>query len=171
MMKVKRHRKLPGKSKRRIARTRPTVEPDGFVRDAKRNPTNGRVGLGNSLAAKPDGLNRFQKKRELPEEVRLFVDAFRADVESDQGGASELTAIRGGYVRRLTDVEAMLQLAAKDIRTRGFFTVGGRTRTTVFTFMQLLDRWDRLAQRLGLDRRTKPVTDIALALRDAEDRR
>lgn len=166
-MVIKRHRKLSGKSKRRIPRTRPKVEPDGCVRDAHRDP-NGRVGQGNSLARKPDGLNRYAKKKELPEDIRLFVDTFSADVISDQGGASELSAIRGGYVRRIGDVEAMLQLAAKDIRTRGFFTVGGRTRTTVFTFMQLLDRWDRLAQRLGLDRRTKQVPSLEQFLQQRE---
>ena len=162
-MVIKRHRKLSGKSKRRIPRTRPKVEPKGVQRDAL-----GRVGPGNALARKADGLNRYAKTKELPEDIRLFVDTFSADVISDQGGASDLTAIRGGYVRRITDVEAMLQLAAKDIRTRGFFTVGGRTRTTVFTFMQLLDRWDRLAQRLGLDRRAKQVPSLEQFLQQRE---
>ena len=99
-MKLKRHRKSHRKSTRRSAKTRPT---EGVVRDAKRDATTGRFGPGNTLARKADGINRFQKTRELPEDVRAFVEEFTAAVLSDQGGASELSAIRGGYVRRITD--------------------------------------------------------------------
>jgi hypothetical protein len=164
-MKIPRHRKLNRKSSRRSAKTRPT---DGAIRDAKRDASTGRFGPGNSIARKADGVNRFQKTRELPEDVRAFVEEFSAAVLSDQGGASELSAIRGGYVRRITDAEALIQLCSKDIRSRGVFTVGGRTRSTVFTLMKAVDQWDRLAQRLGLDRRAKQVPSLEQFLQQRE---
>ena len=115
---------------------------------------------GNTAAFK-HGLARDKAKRTLTDEdIRAAIDAFNEQLTSDQGGPSELTAIRGGRVRRLTDLEAMLHICAKDITTKGFFTAGGGARATVNTFMQLLDRWDKLAERLGMERRTKPVATL-----------
>jgi len=33
-------------------------------------------------------------------------------------------------------------------------------KLTVNTFMSLLDRWDKLASKLGMDRRQKPVASL-----------
>lgn len=128
----------------------------------------GRVGAGNELALK-HGLRRFQAKGLLPDDVQASVDAFRARLTSDQGGDSDdATAIRLGYQRRLVEVEAMLQLLANDLRTNGVITARGRTRNSVMTFLQTLDRWDRLAQRLGMERRAKKVPTIDEFMRSRE---
>ena len=99
------------------------------------------------------------------------VAARRSATAGSEATALMSAAIRSRAVRNLGEVDAFVRLAADDIRRNGFFTERGRTRSIVFTFLQLLDRWDRYAQRLGMERRAKPVTDIALALRDAEERR
>lgn len=115
---------------------------------------------GNTAALK-HGLARYKAKRTLTDDdIRSAVESWSASLVSDQGGASELTAIRGGYVRRLTDLEAMLHICAKDISSKGFFTAGGAARATVNTFMSLLDRWDKLASKLGMDRREKRVPSL-----------
>jgi len=170
-MKIRRQRKFRRKSARRSTPARPLRLADGTTRDAKRDATTGRFGAGNSIARKADGINRAQKKGVFPAEIRAAVEAFTAQVEADHGGVADLAAIHQGYIRNLGNVDGLVRLAADDIRKFGVFTNKGHTRRVVFTFLQFLDRWDRYAQRLGLDRRTKPVTDIALALRDAEPRR
>ena len=127
----------------------------------------GRVGAGNELALK-HGLRRYQQKGALPDDVRASVEAFRDRLLSDQGGDADATAIRLGYERRLVEVEAMLQLLASDLQQRGMLTARGRTRGTVQTFLQALDRWDRLAQRLGMYRRAKKVPTVEDFIRERE---
>lgn len=156
-MKPPRHRKSNRKLSRSVG-----------LRAAKRDT---RFKKGNTAALK-HGLARYKAKRTLTDEdITSFVTQFSADLTSDQGGPSELTAIRGGYVRRLTDVEAMLHICAKDITTKGFFTAGGAARATVNTFMSLLDRWDKLASKLGMDRRQKRVASLEdfLTQREGEE--
>jgi hypothetical protein len=155
-MKRTRHRKSNRKSDRRSAKSRPAVEPD----TAKRDAVTGRFGKGNSIARKADGINRFIKRQELSDDIRTEVERFTAQVISDQGGPSELTAIHGGCIRNLTAVETLVQLGLKDIRVNGMYTEKGRTRQIVFTLMQFLDRWDRYAQRLGMERRQKSIASL-----------
>lgn len=146
-MKPPRNRKSNRKSSRSVA----------LARDAKRDT---RFKKGNTASLR-HGLARYQAKRTLTDEdIRAEVGVWSAGLVSDQGGPSELTAIRGGYVRRLTDLEAMLHICAKDIATKGFFTAGGAARATVNTFMSLLDRWDKLASKLGMERREKRVQSL-----------
>lgn len=145
--------KSRGKKRTRSARDR-TKKDDTA---AKRDATTGRFGKGNSAALK-HGLARYAAKRTLThEDVRAEVERFMAQVVSDQG---ELTAIRSGYVRNLATVETLVQLAVKDLRANGLHTEKGRTRQMVFTLMQFLDRWDRYAQRLGMERRQKRVESL-----------
>ena len=87
---------------------------------------------------------------------------FRAALESDHGGADTLTTIRAGYVRRLTEVEGLCRLLGSDLVTRGIFTAKGRVRNTFGAFVTAVEKWDRLAQRLGLERRTRDLNDMSI---------
>src|SRR6185295_11019879 len=80
------------------------------------------------------------------------LDAFRTALETDQGGREELATIRAGYVQRLTEAEALCRLLGADLLTRGILTKKGRTRSTFAAFLQAVAMWDRLAQRLGMER-------------------
>jgi hypothetical protein len=119
--------------------------------------------------ARTSGVRAFELHGEaaLPSELRDELAAFRAALMADQGGASELTAIRAGYVQRLSEVEACLRLLAEDLRTRGLMTKRGRVRSTYDKLLQTIDRWDRLAQRLGMERRTLQVSSFAAAVAEA----
>lgn len=133
------------------------------------NPGNtGRFQKGQSGPAKTHGVSAFKVRGEiaLSEEMRSELAAFRAGVEVDQGGTAELTTIGNGYVRRLAEAESVVQLLGRDLQERGIFTPRGRMRSTFHAYLQAVDRWDRLAQRLGLERKAKPV-DPLTAVRHA----
>src|SRR5438093_5356692 len=76
--------------------------------------------------------------RRPPELAALVADLddFRTALEGDQGGRCELTAIRAGYIQRLTEVEALCRLLGADLRARGIFTKRGRVRSTFAAFLQ-----------------------------------
>jgi hypothetical protein len=106
------------------------------------------------------GLRRYEVRGVLPTEMRARVDAFRDQVERDRGGRSELSAIEVGYVGRLAQIEAALELLAADIQDRGIVTQRGRPRVAYRLFLDTLNIWDRLAQRVGIERRARHVDPL-----------
>ncbi len=93
----------------------------------------------------------------LPADVRQELEQFRAQVIADLGGESELSAIKQQYVQRLAQIDTIINLVILDLNTRGLLTVKGKVRSTVDALFKAVDRYDKLAQRLGLERRTKKV--------------
>lgn len=71
-----------------------------------------------------------------------------------------LSAIEGGYVRRLGELETVSRLLAGDLAQRGLFTPKGRVRSTFSRWLETLDRWDRFAQRVGVERRARRVSSL-----------
>jgi hypothetical protein len=91
-------------------------------------------------------------------DLQQSIAEFRSGIISDLGGSSELTTIVGGYIRRLCDVEVALRLLQNDLVTRGLFTPKGRVRSTYQRLLETIGTWDRLAQRLGTERKARPLT-------------
>lgn len=118
----------------------------------------GAVGLATKHGAYATG-------RRAPELAAVIgdLDGFRAALETDQGGRDDLPTIRAGYVQRLTEAEALCRLLGADLLARGIFTKRGRTRSTFAAFLQAVATWDRLAQRLGMERRQKDALDLSAA--------
>lgn len=137
-----------------------------MAKNVKRD-ARGRVGAGNELALK-HGTRRFQQKGIAPDDIVDQVADIQQQIVTDLGGATELSELERGVVRRLGETETLLQLFIRDFEMRGVITARGRTRTTVLTFLQTLDRWERLTQRLGLKRRTKRVPTIDEFIRQRE---
>lgn len=121
----------------------------------------GRFTAGNQDARR-SGVRAFETHgaAALPSELRDAQAAFYSALEADQGGAGELTTIGAGYVRRLTELETICRLLGADLQARGLFTRRGRVRSTYGAFLQAIDRWDRLAQRLGLTRKARQVPTL-----------
>ncbi len=92
-----------------------------------------------------------------PADLRERVDRFAADVVADLGGADELSTLERAYIGRLADVEMMLRLLAQDIAEKGLMTPAGSVRRSYEQLLAGVDRWDRLAQRLGMRRRPKAI--------------
>lgn len=134
----------------------PAERPEGH------DPVTGRFTRGNQARLTHGAYARGHRPPELL--ARLGdLDAFRASLEADQGGREELTTIRNGYITRIVEVEALCRLLGADIVERGIFTKRGRTRSTFSAFLQAVEKWDKLAHRLGLDRRERDVLDLTAA--------
>jgi hypothetical protein len=110
--------------------------------------------------------------RNQPADLRESVDTLAAGIVADRGGESELTTLERAYVGRLADVEITLRLIAADIAARGLLTPAGGVRNVYDKFLAGIDRWDRLAQRLGLGRHAKRlnVAEQCAALHATEPR-
>lgn len=133
---------------------------------AGQNPANesrclkGHTLPGHSGPALRHGARAYELRGEaaLPPALRDTVDGFREQVIADRGGPDNFTAIEGGYVRRLGELEAVVRLLASDLATRGLTTPRGRVRGTFSRWLEALDRWDKFAQRVGVERKARPVS-------------
>lgn len=117
---------------------------------------NGHFIAGNT-ARRLHGVRAFETTGRLPDVLRQTVEEFREAVLSDRGGASELSTLEAAYVRRLSEAETVARLLAADLAARGLFTPKGRVRNTFQRWTEAVGLWDRLAQRVGVDRRARSV--------------
>lgn len=123
----------------------------------------GHVLVGNQ-ARRTHGVRAFETTGRIPDVLRQTVEEFRNAVIGDRGGTSELSTLDAAYIRRLSEVETVARLLAGDLASRGLMTPKGRVRSTFSRWLECLDRWDRLAQRVGTDRRSRNVTSLSAYL-------
>jgi hypothetical protein len=114
-----------------------------------------KVLVGNRLAVTA-GVYAVQKPAAVVEDV----ERMKAAITVDLGGESELTELEKAYVGRLGDVEVTLQLLMMDIEARGLLTPAGSVRKVYDQLLSGIDRWDKLAQRLGMKRRARRVPTV-----------
>jgi hypothetical protein len=105
--------------------------------------------------------------RQQPEGLREDVERLTAGIVADLGGEGELSTLERAYVNKIGDVEITLRLLAHDIARRGLLTPSGGVRHVFDSLLAGIDRVDRLAQRLGMRRRSKHV-DLARTLSGQE---
>jgi hypothetical protein len=117
----------------------------------------GHVLLGNTDSRK-HGVRAFETTGRLPDVLRQTVEEFREAVITDRGGSSELSILEQAYCRRLGETEAVVRLLASDLASRGLFTPRGRVRNTFQRWTEAVSQWDRLAQRIGTERRARPLS-------------
>jgi hypothetical protein len=94
------------------------------------------------------------------ERARQSLAEKRRAIETDLGGASALSTVQRDAVERLIEVDLMAQSLAAELLVSGIFTHRGKVRSAFAAFLQLLDRWQRLAVLVGVERRAKPI-DLA----------
>ncbi len=90
---------------------------------------------------------------------RERTDALTADL----GGMSQLSAVQGPLVAELARLQLVTESLGADVLRHGVLTGKGRTRAAVTIYLQVLDRQQKLAALLGLERRQKPSGPTHLA--------
>jgi ribosomal protein L40E len=133
--------------------------------DADRCPKCQSFAAGNQ-AARTHGLRSVQP----PPDLRMSADELIEGIVSGLGGESELSTLKKSYVRKTADVEITLPLLTSHIARTGLITPGGRVRDSFDKLMTGLATFDRLAQRIGLERRSRRVSSLAelMAAQDAD---
>jgi len=96
----------------------------------------------------------------LPPEFQVMKCERQEQMLIDLGGRDQLSALEVGLVERAAYLATMLDLYEADFQARGFYTPRGRQRNSVEAYLKILDRYEKLAKRLGLQRRTKDVNPI-----------
>lgn len=95
-----------------------------------------------------------------PADLRQKVEGLRAGVIADRGGESELSTLEHAYIEKLGDIDVTIRLLTSDIAANGLLTPGGKVRHVYDRLLAGLAVFDRYAQRIGLERRSKPVNPL-----------
>jgi hypothetical protein len=117
----------------------------------------GTLRVGNR-AAETHGVYSSRRREPPADPLRPSLDDFTAGILSDLGGVGEISTITRGYVSQLQNAEIVVRLLTSDFAQRGLFTPRGRVRSSYSKLVQAILLWDRLAQRLGAERRPKHVS-------------
>lgn len=104
----------------------------------------------------------------LPDPMRLSVDDFRESIVRDLGGPDELSTIMHGHIRRLGELETTCRLLASHLAQHGIFTPRGRVRSAYTQWLLTLDRWQKVAERIGIERTLKSVPSLSAYLAQAQ---
>jgi hypothetical protein len=96
----------------------------------------------------------------VPEDLRMNADELMNGIVSDMGGRDNLTTLEASYIRKIADVEITIRMLIANLANDGLFTAGGRVRDAYGQFLAGIDRFDRLAQRVGLARRARTVAPL-----------
>ena len=127
----------------------------------------GRAGAG--LA--PRRPERPRPGRRMPEQAEArWRSAERvAAIVADLGGAEALTALAAGMVERHARLEMVDDYLFNNVQRLGPLTGKGRTRAALTAWLAVVDRLQKSAMALGLERKAKPVNPLDAVRRAVEE--
>ena len=113
-----------------------------------------------------DGSRSQQVRRQLLEapEARAALAEFRHEVETDLGGQNALSRIQRDLINRYVETVTIADWLSTNLMAFGMLTPKGRQRAALSAFLLVLDRQHRLAQTLGIERRTKHVDPLTAVI-------
>ena len=100
--------------------------------------------------------SRTDRLLEVPELALAHRERTDALV-TDLGGIAGLSVSAAALVAELARLQLVTESLGADVLRHGVLTGRGRTRAAVSIYLQVLDRQQKLAQLLGLERRAKPT--------------
>ena len=134
-------------------------------------PTPGRTSRGtfapgNAHALRHGLYSRQMREALLPEqaEARAALAEQRKAIEDDLGGADALSALTRDLVGRYVELRLVCEFLAHQLATVGPLTGKGRQRAALTAYLAVVDRLNRLAVSLGLERKAKRVPTLAEVL-------
>jgi hypothetical protein len=110
---------------------------------------NGQAGPGNTLSLR-HGL-RSSRLLEAPDVAAWHQDETAA-ITADRGGVAELSTLQRAYVRESARLEVILAALGDDLLHAGVLTGKGKMRAATSTYLQVLDRFVKVTQALGVQR-------------------
>lgn len=140
----------------------------GATERSAKNPnvcTAGHFIAGNQAAFK-HGVRAFERHGDavVPADVRLSADDMLKGIIADKGGAQNLTTLKRELAQQARNFRVMLDLILHDLVRNGVTTKGGRVRSAVSKYLEIFDRFDKVAQRLGLEREARDAMSLAARL-------
>jgi hypothetical protein len=124
------------------------------LRGRGRQP-NGQAGPGNTLNLR-HGL-RSARLIDQPDIAAWHREQVQI-ITADLGGEAELAALKRAAVREAARLEVICAGLGDDLLYRGALTGKGKARAATLLYLQVVDRFVRLATTLGFQRQARPMS-------------
>ena len=100
-------------------------------------------------------------KARLPEQVELLevLGETRQAIEAQLGGAQQLSPVLRDMLSRYLELEVLASWLGDNLLMHGVLTTKGKRRAALSAYLTVVDRQERFARMLGLERRAKPTID------------
>ena len=121
---------------------------------------------GNAHALRHGLYSRQMREALLPEqaEARAVLAEQRKAIEDDLGGNEALSALTRDLIGRYVELRLVADFLGHQLATVGPLTGKGRQRAALTAYLAVIDRLNRLALSLGLERKAKRVPSLAEVL-------
>jgi hypothetical protein len=115
------------------------------------------------------GRSRQVRAGQLPEQAEAVAALAErhAEIVNELGGADALSIIKRDLVTRYLETAMIADYLASNVWQHGPLTGKGRTRAAVTAYLQVLDRQQKLAATIGIERQAKTI-DLARALAEQQ---
>lgn len=132
----------------------------------KHGPDRGRDGRflkDNGASFKTGAYSERVERGEMPgqEETARRLSETVAAILADLGGPDATSVVVMGMVERHARLEMVSVYLFERLREKGPLTAKGAQRAALTAWLQVVDRLNRSAQALGLDRRRAPIVDTS----------
>jgi len=116
------------------------------------------------------GMYSFRDRgdRAVPADLRTSADDMLAGILADKGGAENLTTLKREYAQQARTLRVMLDLIGNYLVRNGITTPRGNVRSAVNKYLEVFDRFDKAATRLGLEREARQVPSLQDYLAQAQ---
>jgi hypothetical protein len=104
----------------------------------------------------------------LPPDLRISADDMAGRVIADKGGIENCSTLLREYIQQTRNIRVVLDLLSRDMVENGLFTQKKRVRNVFLRWLETLDRFDRFATKVGLDREARQVPSLQDYLRQAQ---
>jgi len=99
-------------------------------------------------------------------EVLATLAERRAQIEQDLGGSETLSVLARDLAGRYLELCVVADYLGGKLVTQGPLTPKGHQRAALTAYLAVVDRLQRIAMALGLERRQKPVESIATIMHE-----
>jgi len=136
-------------------------------------PANGRFQPGNTAALRHGGRSALVAAGLMPQQAEAAAALAErvAAIVADLGGREALTALAAGMVERHARLELVEDYLFSNIERLGPLTGKGRTRAALTAWLAVVDRLQKSALALGLERRAKRTDTIDAIMREHSEPR
>ena len=151
-----------------LTETPPIQQPAAREHRPGHDPTNGRFIAGNTDSLKHGAFSRQVRDALLPEQAEVLAALAdkRAEIERDLGGTESLSTLARDMAGRYLELCVVADYLGHKLVTEGPLTPKGNQRAALTAYLGVVDRLQRLAFALGLERRQKPVQTITDIMRE-----
>jgi hypothetical protein len=144
--------------------------PSPEVQPRAPQPNAGQFVKGNTAALKHGQYSTRARQALLPgQEAQLAaLTEDRQQLLEDLGGEATVAVTKRDVVRRFCELQVIADTHVSNLVREGVLTGKGRQRAALSAYLNVVDRLNKLAAQLGLERIAKPVPSIDEFLKTKE---